>query len=60
MSEIHRIIADMVPEKDMAEVTTDRASPLKMKELEGTYSEDIELDIGHLPVRNSPKKISLS
>jgi hypothetical protein len=29
----------------MAEVTTDRASPLKMKELEGASSEDIELDL---------------
>jgi hypothetical protein len=32
MSEIDRIIADVVPWKDMAEVTTNRASPLKMKE----------------------------
>jgi hypothetical protein len=44
MSEIDRIIADAVPGKDMAEVTTDRASPLKMKELERTSLEDIELD----------------
>jgi hypothetical protein len=29
MSKIDRIIADVVPEKDMAEVTTDRALPLK-------------------------------
>jgi hypothetical protein len=48
MSEIDRIIADAVPRKDMAEVTTDRASPLKMKELERTSSEDIELDRRHL------------
>jgi hypothetical protein len=48
MSEIHRIIADVVPEKDMAEVTTDRASPLKMRELEGTSSEDMELNLRHL------------
>ena len=40
MSEIDRIIADVVPEREMAEVTTDRASPLKMKELEGVSSED--------------------
>ena len=38
----------MVPEREMAEVTTDRASPLKMKELEGASSEDIELDLRHL------------
>ena len=48
MSEIDIIIADVVPEKDMAEVTTDRASPLKMKEFEGTSSEDMELDLRHL------------
>jgi hypothetical protein len=29
----------------MAEVTTGRASPLKMKELEGTSLEDMELDL---------------
>jgi hypothetical protein len=48
MSEIDRIIADVVPEREMAEVTTDRASPLKMNELEGASSEDIELDLRHL------------
>jgi hypothetical protein len=40
MLEIDRIIADVVLEREMAEVTTDRASPLKMKELEGVSSED--------------------
>jgi hypothetical protein len=29
MSEIDRIIANVAPEKDIAEVTTDRALPLK-------------------------------
>jgi hypothetical protein len=48
MSEIDRIVADVVPEREMAEVTTDRDSPLKMKELEGASSEDIELDLRHL------------
>jgi hypothetical protein len=48
MLEIDRIIADVVPEKEMAEVTTDRALPLEMKELEGASSEDIELDLQHL------------
>jgi hypothetical protein len=48
MSEIDRIIADVVTKKDMAEVTTDRASPSKMKELERTSSDDMELDLHHL------------
>jgi hypothetical protein len=48
MSKIDRIIDDVVPEREMAEVTTDRASSLKMKELEGASSEDIELDLWHL------------
>jgi hypothetical protein len=48
ISEIDRIIADVTPKKDIAEVTTDRASTLKMKELEKASSEDIELDLGHL------------
>ena len=48
MSEIDRIIADVVPEREMAEVNTDRASPLKMKKLEGASSESKDLDIRHL------------
>jgi hypothetical protein len=48
MSEIDRIIADVVPEREMAEVTTSRASPLKMKELEGVSLENKELDLRHL------------
>jgi hypothetical protein len=48
MSEIDRIIADVVPEREMDEVTTDRASPLKMKKLEGASLEDIVLDLWHL------------
>jgi hypothetical protein len=48
MSEIDRIIADVVTEKDMVEVTTDRASPSKMKELERTSSDNAELDLRHL------------
>jgi hypothetical protein len=48
MSEIDRIIADVVLEREMDEVTTDRASPLKMKELEGASSKDIELDLWYL------------
>jgi hypothetical protein len=47
-TEIDKIIADVVLKKDMTEVTTDRASLLKMKELEMTSSEDIELDLQHL------------
>jgi hypothetical protein len=42
------IIVDMVPEREMAEVTAGRASPLKMKELEGVSSETKELDLQHL------------
>jgi hypothetical protein len=48
MLEIDRIIGDVVPERKMVEVTTDRASPLRMKELEGFSSEDRELDLRHL------------
>jgi hypothetical protein len=48
MPEIDRIIADVVPEREMGEVTTGRASPLKMKELEAASSEDKELDLRHL------------
>jgi hypothetical protein len=48
MSEIDRIIADEVPEREMAEVTAGRASPLEMKELEGVSSENKELDLQHL------------
>jgi hypothetical protein len=48
MSEIDRIIANVVPEREMAEVTTDRTSPLKMKELQGASSEDVDLDLRHL------------
>jgi hypothetical protein len=48
MSEIERIIADVAPEKDIVEVTTDRASALKMKELKKASSEDTELDLWHL------------
>jgi hypothetical protein len=38
----------VVPEREMGEVTTGRASPLKMKDLEGASSENKELDIWHL------------
>jgi hypothetical protein len=48
MSEIDKIITDVVPEREMDEVTTGRASPLKMKELEGVSSENKELDLRHL------------
>ena len=48
MWEIDMIIVDMVPEREMAEVTAGRASPLKMKELEGVSSENKELDLRHL------------
>jgi hypothetical protein len=48
MSEIDRIITDVTLEKDIAEVTTDRASALKMKELEKVSSKDIKLDLWHL------------
>jgi hypothetical protein len=48
MLEIDRIIADVVPKIEMAKVTTDGASPLKMKELEGASLEDIELDLRDL------------
>jgi hypothetical protein len=48
MSEIDRIIADVTPEKDIAEVSTDKASALKMKELKKVSSEDTELDLRHL------------
>jgi hypothetical protein len=48
MPEINRIIADVVPEREMGEVTTGRASPLKMKYLEGVSSKNKELDLRHL------------
>jgi hypothetical protein len=48
MSEIDRIIDDVVPEREMAEVTAGRASPLKMTNLEGVSSENKELDLRHL------------
>jgi hypothetical protein len=48
MSEIDRIIADVVPEREMAEVTAGRGSPLKMKELELVSLEYKELDLRHL------------
>ena len=48
MLEIDRIIADVVPEREMAEVTAGKAFPLKMSELEGVSSENKELDLHHL------------
>jgi hypothetical protein len=48
MSEIDRIIADVVPIREMDEVTTSRASPLEMKKLEVVSSENKELDLRHL------------
>jgi hypothetical protein len=48
MSEIDRIIADVVLEREMDEVTTGRASPLKMIELEGASSDNKGLDLRHL------------
>jgi hypothetical protein len=47
MLEIDRIIADVTPE-DIVEVSTDRASALKTRELKKASSEDIELDLRHL------------
>jgi hypothetical protein len=38
----------VAPEKDIAEVSTDKASTLKMKELKKASSEDTELDLRHL------------
>jgi hypothetical protein len=60
MSEIDRIIADVVPEREMAEVATDRASPLKMKELEGILWRIKSWTYDTWAGRNSPKKIYLS
>ena len=48
MSDIDMIIADVVPKREMAEVTASRASPLRMKELEWVSSENKELDLRHL------------
>jgi hypothetical protein len=39
------------PEKDIAKVSTDKASTLKMKELKKASSEDTELDLRHLGVQ---------
>jgi hypothetical protein len=47
-AEVVRIIAGVTPEKDIAEVSTDRASALKMKELKMASLEDTELDLWHL------------
>jgi hypothetical protein len=48
MSKIDMIIADVVPEREMDEVTAGRASPLKMIELEGASLENKDLDLRHL------------
>jgi hypothetical protein len=48
MPEIDRLIADVTPEKDIAEVSTDKALTFKMKELKRASSEDTELDLRHL------------
>jgi hypothetical protein len=47
MSEIDRLISDVDPVKDIAKVSTNKASTLKMKELKKAL-EDIELDLRHL------------
>jgi hypothetical protein len=47
MSEIDRLISDVDPVKDIAKVSTNKASALKMKELKKAL-EDIELDLRHL------------
>jgi hypothetical protein len=60
MSKIDRIIADVVPKREIDEVTAGRATPLKVKELEGASSERKDLDLWHLGGRNSSKKISLN
>jgi hypothetical protein len=48
MSNIDRLIFDVAPEKDIAKVSTDKASALKMKDLKKAFAEDIELDLRHL------------
>jgi hypothetical protein len=48
ISEIDRIIAGVVPEREMDEVTAGRATPLKVKELEGASLESKDLDLRHL------------
>jgi hypothetical protein len=48
MSEMDRIIADVVPEREIDEVTAGKATPLNMKELEGASSESKDLDLRHL------------
>jgi hypothetical protein len=48
MSEIDRIIADVVPEREMDEVTVAEATTFKMKEIEETSSESKDLDLRHL------------
>jgi hypothetical protein len=48
MSEIDRIIADMVLEREMDEVTVAEATTFKMKEIEETSSESKDLDLRHL------------
>jgi hypothetical protein len=48
MSEIDRLIADVTPEKDIAKVSTDKASALKMEELKKASSEDTKLDLWHM------------
>jgi hypothetical protein len=48
MSEIDRIIADVVPKREMDEATAGRATPLKMKELEGASLEIKDLDLRHM------------
>jgi hypothetical protein len=48
MLEIDKIIVDVVPEREMDEVTAGRAKPLKMKELEGASSESKGFNLRHL------------
>jgi hypothetical protein len=42
------LISDVAPKKDIAEVSNDKASTLKMKELKKASSEDTKLDLRHL------------
>ena len=48
LSEIDRVIASVVPEREMDEVIAAEVTALKMKEIEETLSESKNLDLRHL------------
>jgi hypothetical protein len=60
MSEIDRIIADVVLEREMDEVIASRASPLKMKNWKELHQRTMIWTYDTWVARNSRKMISLN